>query len=186
MLEDPETIILAELHEREHLLWAGKPPDGVLFRSIDLFLVPFSLMWGGFAIFWEFTVINGKAPFFFKLWGVPFVLIGLYLIFGRFIVDAWQRTKTFYGVTSERILIRSGLWSLTTQSLNLKSLPEVTLSERTSGGGTITFGPSKLFSQMNNPGAGWPGWGPKPTAMELATDARRVYQIICDARRKDQ
>ncbi|MGE3241339.1 MAG: PH domain-containing protein [Pirellulales bacterium] len=174
------------MHEREQLLWAGKPPDGILFRPIDLLLVPFSLMWGGFAIFWELTVINAKAPLFFKFWGMPFVLIGLYLIFGRFFVDAWQRAKTFYGVTSERILIRSGLWNRTTQSLNLKSLPEIVLSERSSGGGTITFGPSNIFSQMQNPGAGWPSWGPKPTAIELAVDARQVYQIICEARRKEQ
>ena len=128
------------LTSRERLLWNGRPKQGLLFRKSDAFMIPFSLMWGGFAIFWETTVIKSGAPFFFMLWGIPFVLVGLYMIVGRFFADAWQRTRTFYTVTNERILIVGGLFNRTVTSLELRTLPEMSLSLQDDDKGTLSFG----------------------------------------------
>jgi hypothetical protein len=39
------------------------------------------------------------------LWGVPFVVIGQYMIWGRFLYDAWLKPRTYYGITNRRVLI---------------------------------------------------------------------------------
>jgi hypothetical protein len=50
----------------------------------------------------------------------PFVLVGIYLIFGRFLVEAKQGERTFYGVTDERVLVVAGLFGRKVQSLSLR------------------------------------------------------------------
>lgn len=148
-------------------------------------MIPFSLLWGGFAIFWEAGVLMTGAPFFFKLWGIPFVLAGLYIIFGRFIVDAKQRSKTYYGVTNERIIIVSGLFSRRIKSLNLRTLTDISLDEKTNGSGTISFGPTSATPWWSG-GMSFPGWGSQPPApsFEMIQSAKVVYETIRNAQRQ--
>src|SRR5215211_2048824 len=93
------TAIESELGPDERLLWFGGPRKGLRLQAADLFVIPFSLFWCGFALFWESMAIFSGGPFFMALFGIPFVLIGLYMVIGRFIVDAGLRERTFYGVT---------------------------------------------------------------------------------------
>ena len=132
--ELPEDVIRRELGPSEQLLWFGRPRQGFILRAADTFLIPFSIMWGGFAIFWEAGVLTSGAPVFMALWGVPFVLIGLYIMFGRFWVDARQRAATVYAVTSERVVIVSGVFSRGVKSLSIDTLTDVSLTERTGSG----------------------------------------------------
>ncbi len=59
----------------EKIVWSGQPSQGLLLTG--RLLIPFSLLWGGFAIFWESSALATTSPVFVKLWGVPFLLIGL-------------------------------------------------------------------------------------------------------------
>ncbi len=53
------------LDSNERLIWVGQPKKGIQFRAVDLFLIPFSLAWCGFAIFW--VISASKASVFFAL-----------------------------------------------------------------------------------------------------------------------
>ncbi len=165
-----------DLDRGERELWAGAPRPGVVLRASDTFMIPFSLLWGGFAAFWEYMVFRQGAPLMFKIWGVPFVLVGLYITVGRFFTDALRRAQTTYLVTSGRVMINSGLLSRTTKSLNLRTLTDVTLNEHRDGTGTITFGP-QIVSRALYQGMAWPGMQLTP-AFEMIPDAAKVYDTI--------
>lgn len=179
----PDTI-RGCLSAGEQVIWHGQPRQGLRLRSSDWFAVPFSLLWGGFAIFWEGSVISSNAPPFFALWGIPFVLVGLYMIAGRFFVNAWQRKRTHYALTGERVLIASGA---TVQSLDLRTLTNLSLTESRDGSGTISTGAASGRMGMGSfrMPAGWPGarafMAPQ---LEMIAGARRVYQLIREAQQR--
>lgn len=181
---EAEQALMHELSHDEGLLWSGMPRQGFLLRPQDAIMIPFSLIWGGGAIFWEYTALHSDAPLFFKLWGVPFVLVGLYLILGRFLVDSYIRTRTYYGVTNLRIIILSGFSGREVKSLALKGLNQVSLSERPDASGNITFG-----SPLGG-GTGWSGTAQlgmakyAPQSFEAIAEVRQVYETIREAQRK--
>ena len=190
MFRNPASDLKSHLSSGEKLLWSGRPRPGIIFQPSDFFMIPFSLLWGGFAIVWEVMVLDAvigtnsdesslAIRMIFPLFGMPFVIIGIYLIFGRFWVDKRQREKTVYGVTNQRILILSGILSPSLKSLNLRSLSDITLSEKTNGFGAITFGNSLPFGTMFSGMSWWPGasqfTGP---TIDFIPKAKEVYEII--------
>src|SRR5262249_56727596 len=108
---------------------AGHPRRGFMLVAADLLAIPMSLLWFGFAIFWERTALAAQGPGFVALWGVPFVAMGLYIVFGRFFVDALRRGKTTYGLTSRRLILVSGIFSRQVKSIELASLGHISLTE---------------------------------------------------------
>jgi hypothetical protein len=160
------------------LRWTGRPPTGLRLRRADVFIIPFSLMWGGFAIFWEAMVVRGGAPFFFKLWGIPFVAAGLYIMVGRFFWDSYRRGGTCYGVTADSALIvRKGIGGAI-QRLYLPAITTLGLDLKADGRGTILFGDPASSRWTWN----WSGASPVP-AFEEIPDAQRVYELCADAQR---
>jgi hypothetical protein len=183
------STIEKELSSGERLLWSGQPRGGIRLRTTDVFVIPFSILWCGFAIFWEFMALTvpanapGPIDIAFPLFGMPFVLVGLYFVFGRFLVDARSRERTFYGLTNDRIIIVTGLLSRRIKSLNLRTLSDISLTERSDGSGIITFGPSHPFGVWF-PAGSWPGAGQyAPPAFDMIDRAKEVYEMIRQAQK---
>lgn len=120
----------------EYILWKGKPEEGNLMMRGEIAVILFSIVWTSFAVFWEVMALASGAPFFFALWGLPFIGVGLYLMFGRFIHTAVMRKKTFYVVTNKKIIIKSGS---RIKMYDGKNLPPMEVEIHKNGNGTISF-----------------------------------------------
>ncbi len=168
------------------------PDPHVIFHSDDWTTIPFSLLWGGFSIFWEKQALNtwrtSSAPNtdFMVLWGIPFLLMGNYMIWGRFIHDAWLKRRTYYAITNRRALIvQSGLFNEPDVKMTfLEAIPDVNREG--------TFRGTLLLGEK------YPVIGPKgtkkrnmsrfslsnPVTFSDIDDVREVEQLIAELRAK--
>ncbi|MGT2462945.1 hypothetical protein [Sinomonas atrocyanea] len=95
------------LREGEHLRWAGQPDPRVKFARADLLLVPFGIWWGVGTVFFESIAIASGAPISFVLYGIPFLVVGLYVSVGRFIYKKRRKLMTVYALTDSRAIVSS-------------------------------------------------------------------------------
>src|SRR5690242_8986453 len=87
---------------RERILWTGRPKQGFALHAMDVFLIPFSLVWIGFVITMLAAVMNSPTPGPPDVMLIVFLLLGLYFTVGRFIHDAALRRRTTYALTEQR------------------------------------------------------------------------------------
>ncbi|MFD2722121.1 PH domain-containing protein [Hymenobacter monticola] len=172
--------IVAELQPGEKLLWSGHPKTGLDIQRVDFCIAPLGLLLFGYALRWMWRVqAAGFHPAIFL--GVPFLLMGLYLAVGRFLYVAQQRAHTAYNITSERVLIRSGIFRKQVTSFDLKSLPALTLVEKPDGTGTISLG--AIYSRYAALArVGWPGV-PQTPQLARIPNARQVYERLVKLQR---
>lgn len=180
----PFDTFAEDLSEGESVQWTGRPNTSVIFHPEDAFMIPFSLMWGGFAIFWLLGASGiwsgwSSKPMhgvqlFGIIWGTPFVLIGQYLIWGRFVYAWWKKCRTYYVLTNRRALIvLYGLSGRSTTSAYLSNLQTIDKRVRGDGIGSIAFGgpvTAEWRSGRNNP--------PRPPTFEDVDDAESVYREV--------
>jgi hypothetical protein len=185
--------IQPELISNESILWAYQPKAGTVFHRNDLLLIPFSLFWGGFTIFWESLATGfgriqktgNNAPAFFALWGLGFVLVGQYLIWGRFVYAAWLKKRTHYAVTNRRLIVVQSGFNRRVCSAYIDTLPTIIKEGESNGAGVLRFTPSQPFWYGRQ---GWGMWNSMnvsdiPTFMDI-DDVDFVYRMVSDLREK--
>lgn len=186
MNSDPvaERAVAPHLKPGERLLWASRPRQGMLLRPSDAFWIPFSLLWAGFAVFWEYQAIASGAPLSWRLWGVPFLFVGLYLVCGRFVLDIAMRSRTYYAATLQHAIIVSGLGRQRVAKLSTHDVP-MTLSEKATGDGSILFRTG--FVPRPAAALAWPGIASTGDyRFEYIDHAREVFDLLRkNADRKD-
>jgi len=190
--------ISRELRSEESLLWAGRPFQGWRLHDIDVILLPFSALWSiaalaAFVAGIEILIdtLRGLAdpinPEIVRrtgiLYATTFVTLfpasAFYLTCGRFMLNARRRARTWYGLTSERVIIISGLFTRRVTEVPLHDLGHITFSQREDGSGTICFDSRT-------------SWRPGPLRVpaishyefERVQQVRRVVRRITSARRK--
>lgn len=163
------------LKEGEEIIWQGKPKSGLQLRDADIILIPVSIILIGFAVVLDYTMMLFEAPFIFKLAGVMFALAGIYIGGIRFFLDRNKRVNTYYCITSKRVLVISGR-KRKLQTLPLKNIERLDLTEEKDGSGFIIFGNTNPL---------WP-WllgkfimaGDQVPGLELIPEVKKVYNIL--------
>ena len=144
------------LSPEETLQWIGQPQQGFILRRSDWLFIPLSLILGGLAIsmegwiiYWIFRVLAvGDSNLgneimlilvILALICLPIVLLGLFLIFGRFFFDRARRKKTWYAFTQQRVLIGSSMLKNRVRSYKLDKKLQLRLTNHPNGRGTLYF-----------------------------------------------
>ncbi|GKI16195.1 hypothetical protein CE91St44_26800 [Oscillospiraceae bacterium] len=101
-----EGLLARQLAPGETVIWQGRPqrlhgPAGAFGRL-------FGFVWLGFSCFWELMALTaarhgGVFGLVFPLFGVPFVLIGLNLVFPN-LLGGRRRAGMAYAITNRRVL----------------------------------------------------------------------------------
>lgn len=153
--DELDARVRSELDSDEQLLWVGQPRPSRFARSA-IPLVVFGIPWTAFAVFWVAGAsgilfggfggpVNGPAglgAFFgcFPLFGVPFVLIGLWMLSSPY----WLRRKaerTYYALTDRRAILWEAGWfgSVDVRSYRPAQLAKLRRTEHADGSGDLVF-----------------------------------------------
>lgn len=184
IIDNAQQSIQPYLNNHERLLWVDKPGTGIQFSKADWFLIPFGLFFTAFSIFWIFmaiTLSDEVAPRLFSLFGIPFVLMGVYVLFGRHLSDAIKRANSVYAVTTQRALILNQR-SRMLNSFPLEQLRDITYTQGPDGSGNLYLGALDPRFQILQ-GTSWPGVKYPPTFQKIQ-QIQHVYSLLIEARSK--
>lgn len=188
-----QDLLRGEMVPDEEILWTGQPDPTVVFTSADVFLVPFSIIWAGFALFWELAVLllpllpSGannavRAPLFgFSLSGIPFIFVGFYITIGRFMYKKWKKKHTFYVVTNKRAMVLHDNRKGSVKAVRIDKLPSLSRDMRSDGHGTITFGDKSGFGNWYaNTGMDFfsRAYGEPSVVFYDVSNANRIYELV--------
>lgn len=139
-----------ELEAGEFIKWIEQPLPRFTLQSLGYFL--FGIPWTTFAIFLMYLVAGFKIPILhkgilhegiksehlFALFGVPFVLIGLWMVTSPF-RERLKASQTVYLITNKRaISIESG-WFTTIRKYTPAQLKDLYYKKRQDGTGDVVI-----------------------------------------------
>ncbi len=146
-----DTSIQNQLLPGEEILWEGRPriSSGINLGNIGQSV--FGLFWLGFSLFWTITAflmtraIPGNDPtamffkIFFPLFGLPFIAIGVFIVFINPMKKKNSTINTSYYLTDQRLIIYNNGSSPVFNSVFIKNSGTVQLIENRDGTGNIVF-----------------------------------------------
>ncbi|MBQ9957217.1 MAG: hypothetical protein IJO99_06595 [Ruminococcus sp.] len=121
-----ESMFTSMLMSGERILWAGKGKGVDPGATVG---IVFGLFWLSFALFW--TIGASVAGGIFGAFGIPFILIGIFLV--KSMIKPGAR---FYAITNLRVLKKHGKQFA---SDRLEHIVDVSMSTASGGKGSITY-----------------------------------------------
>lgn len=141
---DLQLEIKPYLDGRESLLWCDKPVKKIIFTLNDVFTTLFGIFWLAFSLFWVFSAYMATSETtgpskIFPLFGIPFVLVGVYLLFFRHIVSYFKRKNIIYALTEKRVLVVHFGRSKYVQEYKYEHISNISLKTNENDVGSIYF-----------------------------------------------
>ncbi len=183
------------LADGESILWQDRPATGVFWRDLLHPLTFFGLFFFGFSVFWvamASVMSSGPGGFglIFPMFGIPFVLVGFYLLVGRIFWDAYVRAHTWYTLTDRAAYTATDV--LGRRSLKRVGFDEMTrLDLEDSRPGSVWFSETiatHSYRHRRSRSAGYRS-GPlrtqttvTPVGFARIPEPRPVYRMIADRR----
>lgn len=158
----------------ETVIWVGRPGQGLLLARQDRVLIPFAIAWCGL-VAWTFALPSARPPHV-VVFAIVLALIGAYILFGRFVLDAWVRRRIVYAVTDRCALVLFPRAFGGLVAVDRTGTTDVDLHDRGDGTGTIVLGPEPLV-RMNRFGR----WVPsleRPPRFVAIRDAQAVFDVL--------
>lgn len=133
------SIFQGELITDEKILWTGQPVTKFILTGGDIALTLFGLVWTGFSLTFVRAGFESGDRFMISI-SIAFVLFGLYLLIGRFVNNNYEKKRTFYAVTNQRVLIiTNSYYTKSVQAKLINQIPILIKNIRKDGIGTIQF-----------------------------------------------
>ena len=164
------------IKENEHIVWCGRPKQGILIRDVDLIAIPMSLILFGFSIVLNYAIYNYYPGISFMFLGFMLSFVCVYAGIIRFFRNSWHRKYLFYCITTKRVLVIKGKKKEKLSTLPLKNIESLEITTEKDLSGFITFGTVNpvwpwllggfYFTSENIPG------------IELVPNVGQVYDIL--------
>jgi len=133
------SIFYPYLNPHEFIIWQGQPNPHRLLRPVDAIWIPLRFVYLLSTLSIERQLVQTHLPLVLKLIGLPFVILGLYWLFGRLIVRYVQRRITHYALTNYRVLCLRRTWQEQLKAVDLYRIPVVRMQRGWGTTGTIIF-----------------------------------------------
>jgi hypothetical protein len=158
-----------ELRAGEKTQWIGHPIPAkfAIKEGTPIFL--FGIPWTAFVVFWESMAIK-SGSLFMPLWGVPFVVVGLYMLTSP-LWEYLRAQRTIYVVSNQRLLILSGLLRRSRRSFAPPDIGSVEVDTDHDGVGSIFFS-----RERESDGEG--GWKVNKIGFKAIPHVRQVEEYI--------
>lgn len=170
----------------EDILWQGQPRSTIDWSGLFTPLTLMGVFFTGFSLFWiamaaSMTAGSG-APFpfsVFPLFGLPFLAIGLWMLGGRLVLDAWLRGRTWYTLTTQTAFVaRNALGKKTLESWPIADMDRIFWEDGNPG--------SVIFHMKHGamPVSGRNGTRIRFLGFHQIDESQHVYSLMRRARRE--
>jgi len=171
-----QTLLQNEMLKDEKILWSGQPKQGFSLTGGDILASLIGLIFFlGIGSFMEYTAIQ-SFDMFLMIFSLPFILVGLYLIFGSIIYKNYQKKRTYYAVTNQRVIILINSFNKKVESKLMSQIPVLNKTIKKDGSGTIQFDNTGYKS------IGGDSYRIEAPSFNNIKDVDTVYRMISDLR----